>query len=126
MKAARKKKILVVHDHSRTRLAISLYLMRRGFDVRSAHCATSFRNSIFHEKLDLLILSRRLDGRETRAIYDWLLTIGLDENIPVFFTSSPDYSPRWASSRVRGTIYVDEKPLSARALSDDVAQIFKF
>ena len=84
-----RKKILIVDDEKDL-----LELLAERFDdlheyeISVASSGAEFRNSVLHQKPDLIILDIMLGDSNGAILYDELCAEGLDDQIPVIFLSA--------------------------------------
>lgn len=83
-----KAKILVVDDEWSMQELLRHTLALSGFDVLMARDDIEFRQCVFAEKPDVIILDIMLGDKDGVQVYQKLLEEGLDRNIPVIFLSA--------------------------------------
>ena len=83
-----KTKILVVDDEWSMQELLKHTLSLSDFDVRVAGNEVEFRQQVFDQKPDVIILDIMLGDEDGPKVYDKLLSEGLDKNIPVVFLSA--------------------------------------
>ena len=83
-----KPKILVVDDEWSMQELLKNTLSLSGFEVFLAGDDVEFRQQVFSQKPDVIILDLMLGDKDGTKVYNQLLAEGLDANIPVIFLSA--------------------------------------
>jgi two-component system OmpR family response regulator len=83
-----KPKILVVDDERSMQDLLRDALSLSGFEVSIAANDLEFREIVFRQKPEVIILDILLGDKDGTQIYEELLREGLDESIPVVFLSA--------------------------------------
>lgn len=81
-------KILVVDDEKSIQELLRHTLSLSGFDVVTAADDTEFREKVFAEEPDVIILDIMLGDKDGTEVYEALVTEGLSREIPVVFLSA--------------------------------------
>lgn len=83
-----KPKILVVDDEVSMQKLLKDTLTFSGFEVLLAGDGEQFKERALEQRPDVIILDLILGNQDGSAVYQELLGMGLDENIPVVFISA--------------------------------------
>ncbi len=86
--AGTKPRILVVDDEQSMRRLLCHTLSLSGFDISTAASAAEFREQVFLQKPQVIVLDILLGDRNGPEVYQELLKEGLNPNIPVIFLSA--------------------------------------
>ncbi len=83
-----KPRVLVVDDEQSMRRLLCHTLSLSGFNISTAANAAEFREQVFIQKPEVIILDILLGDHNGPEVYLELLDEGLDSNIPVIFLSA--------------------------------------
>jgi len=114
------KRVLIIHEETRIRFFLRARLERKGYVVRLAHDAESFRDQIFQEKPHLIVLGSRLGRQLGSEVYEWLLTMGLDRHIPVVYLSGRSEKKPAVPPKPGKAYALYKNPLQTEALAKDI------
>ena len=115
-----KTRILIVDDEPDIAHLLALTLHQDGYETSTLHSAEEFKAKAVALNPQLIILDIRLGNADGPTTYNYLLTKGLDKNIPVIFLSGlvPEESRMPAAP---GRKYVlHSKPFDYEKLSEDI------
>ncbi len=114
-----KRKILIVDDEVDIIDLLSEMLAADGYSIFSARNVREFKECVFAEKPDLIILDIMLGQDNGAQAYSALVAEGFDRNVPVIFLSAlaEGHTAKAATGR---TYALHTKPFNYDSLLNDI------